>query len=370
MKWIIGLLFLCLLVILHEFGHFFAAKLFGVKVESFSVGFGPILFHKTINGTDFRVSLLPLGGYCGMKGEKDFRNAVENNLSKIDAESDSLYGIHPLKRVLIGFTGPFFNFLFAFFCFTLICGIGFKYYTFSNKIILGTEISSDPVTIAQDAGIKTGDKIIEINKKIVNDFSDIIEEISTRPDEIINIKVLRQNKIFEFTLKTQLDKKTGTGKIGIAADTSSFIEKESERYGFFDSIIQGFKQTVNSIWLTIKSIGILFKGIDLSNAVSGPVRITQMLGTAVTQGFSDGFRQGFVNQLNLLAIISISLFIMNLLPIPVLDGGMIFISFIEMIIRKKIHPKILFYIQFIGIAFILFVFFIGLKSDILFLIRK
>ena len=112
MKWLYGLLCLFFLIIFHEFGHFIAAKLFGVKVESFSVGFGPVLLHKKIRGTDYRLSLIPLGGYCGLKGEKDFQNAIENGLSEIVGEPDSLYGIHPFKRALIGFFGPFFNFIF------------------------------------------------------------------------------------------------------------------------------------------------------------------------------------------------------------------------------------------------------------------
>ena len=115
MKWLYGLLCLFFLVLFHEFGHFLAAKLFGVKVESFSVGFGPILLHRTINGTDYRLSLIPLGGYCGMKGEKEFQKAIEEKLPEIEAESDSLYGIHPFKRALIGFAGPFFNFILAVF---------------------------------------------------------------------------------------------------------------------------------------------------------------------------------------------------------------------------------------------------------------
>ena len=97
MKWLYGILCLFFLILFHEFGHFLAALLFGVKVESFSIGFGPVLLHKNIRGTDFRLSLIPLGGYCGMKGENDFRKALEENRKEINADPDSLFGIHPLK---------------------------------------------------------------------------------------------------------------------------------------------------------------------------------------------------------------------------------------------------------------------------------
>ena len=88
MRIVIGLICLCFLIFFHELGHFLVAKLFKIKVESFSIGMGPILFHKTIKGTDYRISLFPFGGYCGIKGEKDFQEALKNNYSKIEGEKD------------------------------------------------------------------------------------------------------------------------------------------------------------------------------------------------------------------------------------------------------------------------------------------
>ena len=367
MKWLYGILCLFFLILFHEFGHFLAAKLFGVKVESFSIGFGPILLHKTFRGTDYRLSLFPLGGYCGMKGEKDFQNAIEANLSEIKAEKDSLYGIHPLKRAIIGFAGPFFNFLFAFIAYAIIAGVGYKYYTYSNKILINDSVTS---SVAKHAGIQSGDIITKINNKEISDFSDLLEEISTSPDEDLLVTVDRNGKSLEFKVHTQMDASQGTGKIGIAADTSNILEKEAKKYSFFPAIGHGFLEAVDSVGLTIKSIGLLFKGVDLDNAVSGPVRVTDMLGSTVKAGFSAGFRQGLVSLLSLMAIISISLFIMNLLPIPILDGGLILIALVEIIIRRKVHPKFQYYIQFIGLAFIAVIFIIGLKGDITFFLNK
>ena len=367
MKWLYGILCLFFLIIFHEFGHFLAAKLFGVKVESFSVGFGPILFHRTVKGTDYRLSLIPLGGYCGMKGEKDFQKAIDEKLPAIEAEPDSLYGIHPFKRALIGFAGPFFNFIFAVFACALINGIGYTYYTYSNKILINENVTS---SAAKDAGIISGDEIIAINGKTIEDFSDLIEQVSSRPDEEIKVKVLRNGEELEFVVHTELDKSTGTGKIGVAADSSNILKKESPQYGFFGSIGHGFLDAVNNTALTIKSIGILFKGVDMDNAVSGPARVTEMLGSTVKEGFAEGIRVGFVSLFSLMSIISISLFIMNLLPIPILDGGLILIAFIEIIIRRKINPRIQYYVQFIGLAFIILLFFIGVKGDILFFINR
>ena len=370
MKWLYGLLCLIFLIIFHEFGHFIAAKIFGVKVESFSVGFGPVLLHKTIRGTDYRLSLLPLGGYCGMKGEKDFQKALENNLPSIEAGKDSLYGVHPLKRALIGFSGPFFNYLFAIIAYSLIAGIGYSYFTYSNKIIISDELFGSTGSVAKDAGLCTGDKIIQINNSKINDFSDIIENVSTRPDEDLYIRVDRDGKILEFTVHSQLNKDSGTGKIGIAADTNDVIENHTPEYNFFEAIGNGFIEANKAVVLTFKSFKILFKGINVSKAVSGPARVTDMLGTTVKEGFSIGIREGFVSMFSLMGVISISLFIMNLLPVPVLDGGIILIALIETIFRKKVKPKIQYYIQFIGIAFIAILFVIGLSGDINFFINK
>ena len=364
MKWLYGILCLFFLILFHEFGHFIAAKLFGVKVESFSIGFGPILLHRTVKGTDYRLSLIPLGGYCGMKGENEFREAMDKGFTEVNGEPDSLYGVHPLKRAAIGFAGPFFNFIFAIFCFSLINGIGYKYYSYSNKIVLADELYENMSTAARDAGILSGDEIIKINNKVISDFSEILEEVSVRPDENLTITVLRDNQELTFSVYSELDKDTGTGKIGVAADTSILILRSTPDYNFFQAIGHGFLDTFEYIGLTFKSILILFKGVNLKNVVGGPARITDMLGTTAQEGFSEGFKTGFISLSNLMAVISISLFIMNLLPIPVLDGGLILIAFIETISRRKVPPKIQYRISFIGFAFIGILFIIGLIGDI------
>ena len=302
-----------------------------------------------------------------MKGEKDFQKAIDQKLTEISGEPDSLYGIHPFKRALIGFAGPFFNFIFAVLACSLINGIGYKYYTYSNKILINDQVTT---SVARDAGLLSGDKIIKINDKEITDFSDLIEEVSIRPDENIKIIVDRDGQLLTFTAHTEMDKSTGSGKLGVAADTSQVLEKESPRYGFFGSIGHGFIDVCKSVALTIKSIGILFKGVDMNNAVSGPARVTEMLGSTVKEGFAAGLKTGIVSLCSLMSIISISLFIMNLLPIPVLDGGLILIAFIEIIIRRKINPRVQYYVQFIGLAFIAFIFIIGIKGDIFYFLNR
>ncbi|MGP1586813.1 MAG: RIP metalloprotease RseP [Treponemataceae bacterium] len=452
-----GLLGLNLLVLIHEFGHFLLARACGVIVESFSIGMGPILLHKKIKGTDYRLSLIPLGGYCGLKGQKDFEIAINEKKESIKSEKGSFYAIHPVKRILIAFAGPGFNFIFAIFAYMIIAMTGYSYYTSGNKIILANEIYPEMTSLAAEKGLKTGDKIIAINDKPTPYFNDIYENIAVNAKKQIKLTVERndnlksnsnENQIFDVEITPSLNKETGAGVIGIVSWTDPIIDEiepgssaeiaglmqgdfilqingkdiantaeykkniygqekfdltvlrngksviienvvptekngnsvigiifhaeqvESKKFSFFPAIKQGIKEAGMNTALTIKSIALLFKGINITKAVSGPLRITVMLGDSAKEGFSEGFSAGLVNILTFLSIISISLFIMNLLPIPILDGGLILVSLIEAICNKKISPKFQYYIQFVGLAIILILFSFALFGDISYLINK
>lgn len=435
-----GILCLGLIVFVHELGHFIAARLCGVKVESFSIGMGPVLVHKTIGETDYRLSLLPFGGYCGMKGEQAFRDALEQNLPAIPKEEGGFYGVHPLKRAVIAFSGPAMNLIFAAISLSIIAMTGYTFYAADNKVILADDVYPDMNSAAKAAGIMTGDKIISIDGKEITDFSQISQTVAVRAREELEVIIERDGNQQKMILTPVMDTSTGQGKIGVmnwisplvhsvtvggaayraglqAGDLiisineqavnntvdiqqllpqkASTIEmqvkrdgitepvdltltvpangdiglmfsvpaREAPRYSFFPALWQGVKETGELVSLTFKSIGLLFNGIDVTQAVSGPVRITVMLGDTVQSGFAAGFRAGLSSTLNFLALISISLFIMNLLPIPILDGGLILFALIETVIRRPVHPKVMYYTQFIGIAFIIVLFGIALFSD-------
>ena len=436
-----GILCLGLIVFVHELGHFIAARICGVKVESFSIGMGPVLVHKTIGETDYRLSLLPFGGYCGMKGEQAFRDALEQNLPSIPKEEGGFYGVHPLKRAIIAFSGPAMNLIFAIISFSIIAMTGYTFYAADNKVILADDVYPEMNSAAKAAGIQTGDKILFIDGKEITDFSQISQTVSIHPNEQLEVIIERDGVQQKLFITPSMDSSTGQGKIGVMnwvspqvyaitvgaaayraglqegdvitaingqpvnntvdiqkllpqeASTVALIQvmregninpielsltvpangdlglmfsvpaREAPRYSFFPAIWQGTKETGELFALTFKSIGLLFKGVDVTQAVSGPVRITVMLGDTVQTGFKAGFRAGLTSTLNFLALISISLFIMNLLPIPILDGGLILFALIETIIRRPVHPKVMYYTQFIGIAFIVILFGIALFSD-------
>ena len=367
---IIGIIGLGFLVFFHELGHFCAARLFGVKVLAFSVGMGPILLHKDFKGTDYRISLIPLGGYCSMKGESDFQKALEENRKEMNGEPDSFYGGHPFKRLLIAFSGPFFNLLFGFLAFYTIAVMGYTYYSAGTKVSMADEVYEGMTSAAHEAGMMTGDTITAINGKEMADFSDIASFIATHPDEDISITVERNGDFMTLTAHTDLDKETGAGKLGIVSSADSVLERSYGPYSPISAIKEGGKQCLDLIRLTFKSIGILFKGVDITKAVSGPVRITTMLGDTVQQGFAAGAKAGIISTLQFLALISVSLFITNLLPVPVLDGGLILFAVIELIARKRMHPKLLYYIQYVGIAFIAVLMILAIVGDVRYFIGR
>ncbi len=440
-----GILGLGIIVFVHELGHFIAARRCGVEVETFSIGMGPVLLHKKVGNTDYRLSLIPLGGYCGMKGEKLFQEAIENKLDSIPAEKGTFYGVSPIRRIIIAFSGPFFNVLFAIIALSVIAMIGYNYYSTPSKIIIASEVYSDTTSVAEQSGLKTGDVIKSIDNKTVNYFSDISEIVSTSPQKEMTFTVDRNGEILSYSITPELDTNTGAGRIGVVnwvEPVIQFVEENSvadiaklqqgdriiasegypvnntidfskiiqnrdtasieyvrdgnvfttelsipknqdgqsdfsqlglswkidqiktQTYSFFPAFAQGTKDTIELIGLTVKSISLLFRGIDLTQAVSGPIGITLMLGETTKQSFEAGFLIGVVNVLNFLALISISLFIMNLLPIPILDGGLILFSLIELIKGKAVKPVVLHKVQFIGLGLILFLFAVGFIGDI------
>ncbi len=361
-----GLLGLGFLVFFHETGHFIAARLFGVKVETFSVGMGPVLLHHRFGDTDYRLSLIPFGGYCGMKGEKDYQKALDENSQCITGEKDSFYGIHPLKRLVIAFAGPLFNLFFAFICLTVTAMIGYTSQTYGPKIKIASEVPefSDVYCPSKEAGMKTGDVILSVDGTEIKTFNDIISTVGLHGDEVLTIKVKRDSEISDIKVHAVLDKSTGIGKIGVVAADDSIITVNYGPYKFFPAMEQGFLETVKMIAVTVKAIGTLFKGVDVTQVLSGPARIISMFGETVNEGFSYGIKAGILDTLSLLTIISISLFLSNLLPIPVLDGGLILFSLIEFYSKKKIHPKVLYYIQIAGVTIIALLMTLAIIGDL------
>ena len=448
-KFLIGLPVLGIVVFIHELGHFIAAKLCGVSVESFSIGWGPVLLHKKFGTTDYRLSAIPIGGYCGMKGEHAFREAYEKKLSSVPKEEGSLFAAHPFKRILIAFAGPFANLLLAAAALAMISGLGRTYYTTDNRVVPVYRLEPSDESPARTAGLQIGDRILQINGEKTANFADIQQIIALHPEESLTMMIERGGEQLSTTIRPSLNKKTGAGQVGIyryvpleiasvrkdsAADLAGIkagdrltgidgtaldnqmaliyffrdytqktalfeLIRDGERIelpvnlvrtengsvdlglnwayitvtekgsGFIASLRQGIVQTGELTTVTLKSLGLLFKGVSMTDAVAGPVRISSMIGSLAADGFSENTRAGFVNIAEIVAVICVSLFLMNLLPIPILDGGLIFTAFVECIVRRQIPPRVLYYLQFVGFAFIAVLFFFALWADILYIMK-
>nr|MBP3282776.1 site-2 protease family protein [Treponema sp.] len=352
-----GIVLLGLIVFFHELGHFAASRICGVKVESFSIGMGPVLLHKEKWGTDWRISLFPFGGYCAMKGEKDID---DENSDLLAAPADSFFGVKAIFRAIIGAAGPAANFIFAILAFSSIFMVGYSYYSSEPVVQIASEIYPETHSAAYDGGIRTGDRILKINGESVSAFTDIQEIVSQRPDEDLTIEVQRESERLSFTVHSDFSeetKKDGSverkGKIGVMS-----MKEMKSGIAFHRAILKGAEQAATTTRLYAEGIVSIFKkgGAEFSESVSGPARITTMLGGST--------KHGFAATMDFMASISIALFFMNLLPVPVLDGWLVLVSVIEAVFRIRIPRKARTIAQTVGICLIVLLFLFAMASDI------
>ncbi|MFH1350922.1 MAG: RIP metalloprotease RseP [Pseudomonadota bacterium] len=318
------LVVLGILIFFHELGHFLVAKYFGVKVLKFSLGFGYKLLGKKIGDTEYLISTVPLGGYVKMLGENDDDT---ESLPPEEAER-SFNNQHVLKRIAIVAAGPIFNLLLAL---VLFCGL----YMISGDHIMTTEIGQiRPGSPADKAGIKKGDTILSVQDKPVESWSEIKERVQNKQGKPLVMTVQRGEEILSMTVipeeaivKNIFGEDVKSALIGIVA---SGKYKKIEM-GPWKSIREAFRKTSELIGLTCLTIVKLFQGIISIKTLGGPILIGQMTGQLAQESFS--------YLIPLLAIISINLGILNLLPVPILDGGVIIFLLLEMIMGKPLSIK-------------------------------
>ena len=388
LKIILGILGLGIVVFIHELGHFTAAKIFKVKVLSFSIGWGPVLLRKKIGTTEYRLSAIPLGGYCGMEGETAYQKALEENLPEIPLEEGSLYSVNPIKRILIAVAGPLFNLLFAAIALVIYSSIPYTYYTTPAQVILASEYDSQYENFpAETSGLETGDIIKNIDGKNVSNFDEITNFISINPGKELKLEIERNGQAMELTLIPKLNPETGTGEIGVYP----YIKPVIRDVGPDSKAMKSGLKTGDKI---IEINGIPVENTLQINKIIGNPDIDSLKIKYLTAGNSEkdttinfdssGERkigitweyiavteksQGILVLMNFLAIINISLFIMNLLPIPVLDGGLVLLSLIELISRKRIKPKFMYYFQTVGAVIILMLIIFAFWMDISFFVK-
>jgi regulator of sigma E protease len=448
-KVLLGLAGLGVVVFVHELGHFLAARLVGIEVEAFSIGWGRPFLKKKIGQVEYRLGAFPLGGYCKMKGENEFREAWENNRNRVAPVRGTFFGVSPWRRIVVSVAGPLFNLVFAVLVLSAIWGAGFEVSTLGNRIVLFSEISPGRRYPADEGGLRTGDRILEIDGKETSYYHEIQEIIAVNPGKSMAFTVDRDGETLRLTVRPDLDRSTGAGKIGVYfwndpvieelvpgspadaaglqkgdrilrvngediphnAALTGILEKRpgilamdyerngEERhtslvpvygengnvelgigYGYIRyrnpalsppaALARGTAEAWKTLTVSLRSLGLLFRGIDLTQAVSGPVRITYMVGDIAAEGFGESFARGIQSMTNFLALISIALCIMNLLPLPVLDGGMMLLFAVEWIKRKPLHPKAISAFQTVGVVLIFGIMIFAVFGDILYLVRR
>ena len=334
------------LVFIHELGHYLAAIKNGVIVEQFSVGFGPELFGFTDKyRTRWKVCLIPFGGYVKMKGELlvNNENYQNNNDNKGYFNNASLF-----SRLLIVFSGPLANIVLGIVIITTLYSFHGRY---EVKPEVNQVVKNSP---AEKSGLKPNDLIISINNKKVSNFEDI-KKIVSKNNKQLNFEILRNKHIMFFNIKPEIldtkDLDTKSYKIGIIASSPILV-----KHDFIYSIYYGLKDTLilTSEWIK-GFIKLISFEIDKKD-IAGPIGIAKISGNAISLGVP--------NFLFLMALLSINLGLINLLPIPALDGGYILMYFVEFILGRPINQKIQYKLIQIGVFLLMFLMMIITFFDI------
>ncbi len=396
MNILIAILVLGFLILFHELGHFLFARLFGVRVEVFSIGFGPRIFSFRIGETEYAISAIPFGGYVKMAGDDP-----EN----LKGESYEFLSKPVYQKILIVLAGPLFNFLLGF----LVYFVGIKFYGVQNitnptiyrseveevrsgdvvirvegepfrgwyfiyrdneksdthlDIVRGSDTLSvvlekgeaakiepviDPIigkvipgTPAAEAGLRAGDRIVAVDGKPINSWQEFVEYVQARPEQHITITVLRDGQLLNFDLETAAEigpdgKKVG--KVGVVVKTDYYYPPPME------ALQLAWERTVYSSALIFAGLYKLITGKASLQGVGGPVMIGKMIGESASVGMQ--------MLLFMTGLISINLAVLNLIPFPGLDGSHILIFLIEAITRRRIDPRLYFAIQLTGIIILL-----------------
>ena len=312
---------LSILVVVHEFGHFIVAKKMGVRVEKFSIGFGPEIFGVTREETRYSVSIIPLGGYVKLSGEtgaEGLKGEKWEYLSRTVGE-----------RMRIIFAGPLLNYILAFAIFSFVFMAG-------NPTLTSAIGKVMPGYPAESSGLKTGDKILNINGKDVIYWDDVTKIVHTSKNQEMNLVVERLGQKISIVVmpkSQEMDTVFGSRKkisiIGIVPSGDVVFVK----YGFFKSIYMGAEKLWSLTYITCRALWASVTGaIPIKESMTGPIGIFYITGQAA--------KLGIIYLLQLMGVLSASLAIFNLLPVPVLDGGHILFLAIEKIRRKPVSIKI------------------------------
>lgn len=331
-----AILLLSVLVFLHELGHFIVAKLVGIRVETFSIGFPPRLFGKKIGDTDYCISATPLGGYVKLAGMIDESLDQES----IKGEPWEYQSKTVLQRMATIIAGPVMNILLAIFLFAALI------YIKGEPVVQSTNIGIVQEGFpAEQAGIQVGDRIVSINGTPIEKWEEMTTIIHSSPDMDILVEWEHNGEILSAQIRTRKDKlpiDNEIREVGLIGISPEYVMQE---VSIFSSLGYGIDRTIGMGKLLISSIKSLFVGKESLRSLGGPIVIAKLAG--------DSARSGWDTFIFFMAFLSLNLAIINLLPIPALDGGHLMFLTIEGIIRKPLPLKARLAFQKVGMVFLL-----------------
>ena len=421
----IGLLGIGIMVIVHELGHFIAARACHISVQTLQFGFGPALLKWGKGETEYRISVVPFGGLCRMRGQDDLKNAISQKKKHIETcEDGSIWSVSAIKRILVYLAGPFFNMLFAFLCYTILLSINTVEPSSIAKIVLASDYPSlygIEECAASKAGLKTGDVVISVDGQSVETYEELQELLSEKKDSQ-SLVITTENRSytvepidgvfgilpFKEPVVGYVDPDTPEKKAGlkagdqiievngnqvtnmfdllVASNSSNYINMTVQRgdklvelgfecangtlnftllqqtktipgMNFFEALkVSGQECLSNFATSVVSLIKVIGGTAQAHETLGGTLAASESMGMLTTKGFAAGFNSGIRIVLFLLASVSISLCVANLLPIPALDGGLILLSFAELITGHTFNPKLYLAMQILGIVFIVAIF--------------
>jgi len=336
------------LIFVHEFGHFLVAKLVKVRVEVFSLGFPPKLVSKKIGDTDYRISVIPLGGYVKMLGE--------NPHDEVPPELIPYSFLHrPLwQRTAIVLAGPAFNFFFAVISLFLV-------FAFAGLPYVPTEIGRVVAdTPAERAGLQAGDIIMAVDGAPVQRWEDLARQIRAHGDRPLDLTVKRDSQRLQFQVTPE--KKEGLNIFGQKVEAfqigiASSEHLATEELGPVQALQEGVVYSVRIAALTLQSIYKLIAREISMDTLGGPIMIAQVAGKQAEMGLT--------HLIHFMAVLSVNLTLLNLLPVPVLDGGHLFFFFLEAVRGKPVPVKHREMAQALGMVLILTLMLLVFYHDIM-----
>ena len=356
---LVFLIVLTILVLVHELGHFLVAKKFGIKVEEFGFGFPPRLFGIKKGETIYSINWLPIGGFVKLYGEDEAGGGKIGKLKvaprsgiplsgksgklKVSDRSRAFFARPPWQRALVAVAGVVMNFVLAVIVFSFFYTLGVKTQEPLGFVEVKAVNESSPADVV---GIKPGDIVVSIDGIPIKTSQELVTKTREKLGEVRNLEVKRGIEYQTFQVIPRTESPEGEGPIGIVLNDTRVLEK---KYPIYQAPIVATRDAFEFAWLIIKSLSLIFwQFVTLGKVpqdIAGPVGIAQITGE---------FAQfGPMALLSFLAFLSLNLAVLNILPIPALDGGRLFFILIEVIFRKRVSPHFERHAHAIGLAILL-----------------